>query len=94
MPCGEGLLGEPHRDAPPPDQRGIAFLPVRHLVSGFGDLVTAAFVESCMTFGLHGDERRTANQSPGTIANLTTVGHDQTARGPYRKRGTAAPCNR
>jgi len=41
MPCGHGLLGEPHRETPPLNQRGIVFRPVRHPVSGPGDLVAA-----------------------------------------------------
>ena len=45
MPCRHGFLGEPHRQASPPCQRGIVFRPVGHPVSGLGKLVATAFGE-------------------------------------------------
>src|SRR5271163_1609378 len=45
MPCRQRLLGEPHRQASPPYQRGIVFRTVRHPVSGLGKLVATAFGE-------------------------------------------------
>jgi hypothetical protein len=45
MPCGHDLIGEPDRDASPPNQRGVIFRPVRNPVSGARDLVEAAFAE-------------------------------------------------
>ena len=45
MPCRHRLLGEPHRQAAPSNQRGIVFRSVRHPVSGLGKLVASAFGE-------------------------------------------------
>jgi hypothetical protein len=43
--CCHRLLGEPHRQPSPSNQRGIVFRPVRHPVSGLGKLVASAFGE-------------------------------------------------
>jgi hypothetical protein len=43
MPCRHRLLGEPHCQASPSDQRGIVFRPVGYPVSGPGKLVAPAF---------------------------------------------------
>src|SRR5512134_2112171 len=58
MPCFHGVLGEPDREAPSPDQRGIVFRPVRHAVFCPGNLVTAAFVE----FVRHGASKTGASR--------------------------------
>jgi hypothetical protein len=45
MPRRYGLVGEPNGEVAPPDQSRIVFRPVRHPISGLGDLVTAVSVE-------------------------------------------------
>ena len=45
MPCRHRLLGEPHRQAFPSDQRGIGLRSAGHPVSGLGKPVATAFGE-------------------------------------------------
>src|SRR5271166_4691730 len=45
MPRRDGVRGEPHGEASPPDQSRIIVRPVRDPVSGLQNLVTAALIE-------------------------------------------------
>jgi hypothetical protein len=54
MLCLHDFVGEPHGKASPPHERRIVFRPVRHLVSGPWDLVTAALIK----FVGHGSSKR------------------------------------
>jgi hypothetical protein len=71
MPCLNGVVAEPHRDASPPYQCGIVFRPVRHPVSGLRDLVAAALVElvrhGASRVGLRGPPPYERSATPGIL---------------------------
>src|SRR6185312_5810396 len=71
MPCLNGVVAEPHRNASPPYQCGIVFRPVRHPVPGLRDLVAAALVElvrhGASRVGLRGPPPYERSATPGIL---------------------------
>src|SRR5882757_8483268 len=45
VPSGNGVIGQPNREASPPDQSRVILRPVRHLILRLRYLVTAGLVE-------------------------------------------------
>jgi hypothetical protein len=68
MPCRHRLVGEPHRQTSPSNQRGIVFRPVSLPVSGLGKLVATAFGELVRHEFPHNQQGGTAGLSYGPSA--------------------------
>jgi len=67
LPDRDRLLGQPHCQAPAPDQRGVVVRPVRDPILGPGDLVATALVELVR----HGSHQSGACRPYRHSANLT-----------------------
>src|SRR5580698_7136320 len=85
LPRCDGIVGQPHRQASAPDQRGVVLRPVRNSVFGPGYLVAAAFVE-LVRHGSH--QRRTHTDGPAAASNMppslaTTSGSNGTTCGLF-----------
>jgi hypothetical protein len=101
MPCRHRLLGEPHRQASSSDLRGIVFRPVRHPVSGLGNLWRRPSVSLSGIVFATSRVGRPAQPTVGAPARHPS-GIDRGANGPplgnvsgpYNLRSTQAPTRR
>ena len=86
VPCGDGFVGHPHCQASSPDQSRVIIRPVRHPLSGLGNLVATTFVE----FVRHWASQSCASEGKPILWPDRQPHHPSDARGNRSRREPVA----